>query len=157
MKRAVFLFLMPLVATVSIGCGSYASAGAATRPSQFCTAMKPAVLESQRLKPELADMNSHTVAKTKSQLLTEINTILNALRSVKVQLRSAPDNVRSSFKLGCLGCGKGQDSSGARNDEASNPGWVGELVGSHPEEGLFIVYIGSQCEGPATSSVPTTP
>jgi hypothetical protein len=75
-KRAVLLLLMPLVATVSIGCGSYASAGAATsHPSQFCTSLKPGVKASQQLAPIVAGMSSHTVAKTKFQLLTVINTI----------------------------------------------------------------------------------
>jgi hypothetical protein len=86
-KRAVFPLLMPLVATVLIGRGSHVSAGAATpRPSQFCTSIEPEVQASQHLKPILAGMSTHTVAKTKSQLLTEMNTILSTFRSVEVQL-----------------------------------------------------------------------
>lgn len=156
-KRAVYLLLMPLVATVSIECGSYVSAGAATsRPSQFCTSMKPGVKASQQLKLILDGTSSHTVAKTKSQLLAEVNTILNTSRSVKIQLRSAPADVRSSFTWDVLAEGKVKAALGRATTKRQIRAAVGEIVGSHPEEGPFIVYIASQCESPATSGVPAT-
>ena len=157
MKRAVFLLLVPLVATVSIGCGSYVSAGAATSsPSQFCTAAKPAVQASQHLKPILADMNSHTVAKTKSQLLTAINAILNGFRSVKVQLRSAPADVRSSFNWDVSAAERVKTALEHAITKRDIREAIGEIVGSHPEEGPFINYILSQCETPVPSAVPPT-
>jgi hypothetical protein len=149
-KRIVFLLLMPLVATVSIGCGSYASAGAATsRPSLFCTSIEPGVKASQQLKLILDRMSSHTVAETKSQLLTEINTILNTFRSAKVQLHSAPANVRSSFKWDVLAEGKVKTALGQATTKQQIQAAIGEIVGSHPKEGPFITYILSRCERPA--------
>jgi hypothetical protein len=158
-KRAVSLLLMPLVATVSIGCGSYVSAGAATsRPSQFCTSLKPAVKASQHLKPILAGMSSHTVAKTTAQLLTELNTILNTSRSVKVQLRSAPANVRSSFNWDVLAAEKVKTALGHATTKRQIRAAVGEIVGSPTKEVVpFATYILSQCESPATSGTRTTP
>ena len=98
------------------------------------------------------------MAKTKAQVLTELNTILNTSRSVKIQLRSAPANVRSSFKLGCIGCGEGQAALRQATTKRQIRAAVGEIVGSSTKEVLpFATYILSQCEGPATSSVPTTP
>jgi hypothetical protein len=119
--------------------------------------MKPAVKASQQLKPMLVGMSSHTVAKTKSQALTEINTILNTFRSVKVQLRSAPANVRSSFKWDVLAGGKFKTALGNATTKRQIRAAVREIVGSHPEEGPFITYILSQCESPAASGTPATP
>src|ERR1700722_3840563 len=103
-KRAVVvLLLMSLVTIVSVGWGIWPYAGAATSgPSQFCTALKPEVKASQQLTSIMAGMSPHTVAKTKSQLLTVINTILNSDSSVTVQLRSAPGKVQSSFRWDVL-------------------------------------------------------
>jgi hypothetical protein len=160
-KRAVLLLLMPLVATVSIGCGSYASAGAATsHPSQFCTSLKPGVKASQQLAPIVAGMSSHTVAKTKFQLLTVINTILNTDRSVKVQLRSAPANVQSSFRWDVLTEGKIKTTLGQAATKRQIQAAVREIggsVGSHPREAPFIFYVLSQCENPASAGAPATP
>jgi hypothetical protein len=119
--------------------------------------MKPGVQASQQLKPILAGMSSHTVAKTKSQLLTDINTILNTSRSVKVQLRSAPANVRSSFKWDVLAEGKVKSALGQATTKRQIRAAVGEIVGSHPKEGPFIIYISSQCKSPASSGTPATP
>ena len=147
---------MPVVATISIGCGSYGSAGAATsRSSQFCTSMK-ALQASQPLKVILDGMSSHNVAKTKSQLLTEINTILNTFRSVEVHLRSAPANVRSSFKWDVLAGGKVKTALEHATTKRQIRAAVGEIVGSHLEEGPFIIYIHSQCASPAPTGTPAT-
>jgi hypothetical protein len=156
-KRAVFLLLMPVVATASFGCGSYVSAGAATsRPSLFCTSIEPGVKASQQLKLILVGVSSHTVSKTKSQLLTEIHTILNTFRSVKVQLHSAPANVRSSFKWEVLAGGEVNTALRQATTKRQIRAAVGEIVGSHPKEGPFITYLLSQCERPAPSGVPAT-
>jgi hypothetical protein len=153
----VLLLLVPLLATVSIGCGSYVSAGAATsRPSQFCTSIEPGVHASQQLKLKLDRMSSRNVAKTKSQLLTEINTILNTFRSVKDRLGSAPGNVRGSMKWDVLAAGKVKAALGQATTERQIRAAVGEIVGSHPKETFFIVYILSQCEHPAPSGTTAT-
>jgi hypothetical protein len=160
-KRAVFLLLMPLVATVAIGCGSYAYAGAATsRPSQFCTSLKPGVKALQQLAPMVAGMSSRTVTKTKSQLLTVMNTILDTDRSVKVQLRSAPANVRSSFTWDVLTEGKVRTALGQAATKRQIQAAVREIVGSvgsHPREAPFIFYVLSQCESPGSAGTPATP
>jgi len=157
MKRAVVLLLMPLVATISIGCSNYVSAGAATsHPSQFCISMKPAVQASQQLKPILAGMSSHTVAKTKARLLTDINTILNTFGSVKVQLRFAPASVRNSFKWEILAGGKLKTALEQATTKRKIRATVGEIVGSHPKEGPFITYTLSQCGSQAPLGVSAT-
>ena len=160
-KRAVFLVLMPLVATVSIGCGSYASAGAASSgPSQFCASLKPGVKALQQLTPIMADMSSHTVAKTKSQLLTVINAILNTYGSVKVQLRSAPAKVQSSFRWDVLTEGRVKTALGQVGTKRQILAAMREIdgpLGSHPREAPFIFYVLSQCEGPASAGAPATP
>ena len=127
-----------------------------SRPSQFCTSIKPSVQASQQLKLRLDNMSSDTVAKTKSQLLTEINTSLDALRSVKTQLRSAPANVRGSFKWDVLAGGKVKIALGHATTKRQIRAAVGEIVGSHPKEVPFITYILAQCERPAPSGAPAT-
>jgi hypothetical protein len=157
LARASFLFLMSLVATVGIGCDSYGSAGAATAPSShFCTSIAPAVQASQQLKPLLADMNSGSVAKDKSQLLIDMSTILRAFHSVKVQLRSAPADAQSSFKWDVMADGKVNAALGLATTRGHIRRAVGKIVGSHPEEGPFIVYIASQCENAAPSETAAT-
>jgi hypothetical protein len=106
-KRVAFQLLIAILVTISIGRGSYVSAEAATsRPSQFCTSIKPGEKASQRLIPLLTSMSHHTVANTKSQLLTDIDAILTTLRSVRIQLRSVPSDVQSSFRWDLLAEGK---------------------------------------------------
>jgi hypothetical protein len=160
-KRAVVLLLMPLVATVSVGWGICASAGAATSGrSQFCTSLKPAVKASQQLTPILAGMSSQTVAKTKSQLLTVINTILNVDSSVKVHLRSAPAEVQRSFRWDVLTEGNVKTALGQAATKRQLEAAMRELdgsIGSHPKEAPFIFYVLSQCESPASAGPPATP
>jgi hypothetical protein len=153
----ILLILLPIVTTVSTGSGSNAAAGATTsRPSQFCTAVTPAVQASQRLNPILAGMSSLTVATTKAQLLTEMNTILNTFRSIKVGLRSAPANVRRSFTWDVLTGVKVQVALGHATTTRHIRAAVGELVGTHAKEAPFITYIQSRCEGPAFAGTPAT-
>jgi hypothetical protein len=160
-KSAVFLLLMPIVATVSIGCGCYASAGAATsRPSQFCTSLKPGVKAGQQLAPILGGMSSHAVAKTKSQLLTEINTILKSFRSVKVQIGSAPANVRTSYRWDVLTEGKVKTALGRAATKRQIQAAVREIAssgGTIPREAPFIFYVQSQCGSTASTGAPATP
>jgi hypothetical protein len=157
LARAGFLFLMSLVATFSIGFDSYGSAGAApSRSFHFCSSIAPAVQASQQLKPILAGMDSHTVARDKSQLLTEMSTILDAFGSVKVQLRSAPVNAQGSFKWDVMAGGRVKAALGQATTRGQIRTAVGKIVGSHPEQGPFIVYIASQCENPAPSETPAT-
>jgi hypothetical protein len=72
--------------------------------------MKAAVQASQRLKPELAGLSSHAVAKTKSQLLTETTTILNAFRSVEL----ASTGIRPCAPASVAGSGTGPVHRGTR-------------------------------------------
>jgi hypothetical protein len=129
---------------------------ATSRSLQFCTSIKPSVEASQQLKPLLARMSSDTVAKTKSELLTEINTVLDALHSVKTQVGSAPANVRGSFKWDVLAAGKVKRALGHATTKRQIRAAVGQIVGSHPKERPLITYILAQCEGPAPSGVPAT-
>jgi hypothetical protein len=154
-KRAAFL-LVAVVATVSTGFGGSIVAGAATSgPSRFCASIAPAVKASQQLKPLLADMSSQTVAKTKSELLTEMATILNTLRSVEVRLRSAPANARRSFRWDVVADERVTTGLGKATTKRQIQLAVGEIVGSHPKEVPFIGYILSECESPAPSDAPS--
>jgi hypothetical protein len=154
-KRAAFLF-MAVVATVSTGCGGSIVAGAATsRPSRFCTSIAPAVKSSRQVELLLADMSSQTVAKTKSELLTEMATVLTTFRSVEVRLRSAPANARRSFSWDVVAAERVTTGLGKATTKRQIRLAVGEIVGSHPKEAPFIGYILSQCESPATSDAPS--
>jgi hypothetical protein len=123
---------------------------ATSRTSEFCSAMEPAVRASQQLKLRPDNMSSDTVAVTKSQLLSDINMILNSFQSVRVQLRSAPANVQNSFKWDVLADGRVKTAVGQATTKRQIRAAVGEIVGSHPnKEGPFITYILAQCERPA--------
>ena len=69
MKRATWVFLITIVAAVSILCASDAPSGATTaqRPA-LCNALKPEIQADQRLPSILADMRSRTMSETKRQL-----------------------------------------------------------------------------------------
>lgn len=131
-----------------------------SRPSQFCTSLKPGVKAAQQLTPTLGGMSSHTVAKTKSQLLAEINTILKSFRSVNVQIRSAPANVRSSFRWDVLAEGKVRTALGQAATKRQIQAAVREIagsVGSIPREAPFIFYVQSQCGSTASTGAPSIP
>lgn len=131
MKRAVFLPLVPLVATASLGYGICASAGAArSYHSQFCSSLKPAVKAAQQMDGILAGMRSHTVAKTRSQLLTAISTILSTDSSIKVQLHSAPAKVQSSFRWDYLTEGRVKAALGQAGTKRQIQAAMAELDGS---------------------------
>jgi hypothetical protein len=102
-------------------------------------------------------MSSHSVGETKSQLLTVINTILNTDHSVKVQLRSAPANVQSSFRWDVLTEGKVLGQAAAKRQIQAAVREIGGSVGSQPREAPFIFYVLSQCENPASAAAPATP
>jgi hypothetical protein len=158
--KRFFLPLVSLVAAASIGWGGYVSAGAATsHSSRFCSSMKPGVQASQQLKLKLKvnGLSSHTVAKTKSQLLTEIDTILDTFRSVRVNLRSAPAVVRSSFMWDVSATGKAKAALKHATTQRQIRVAVAEISGPLPKEEPFIIYILSTCESPVPPSTPTTP
>jgi hypothetical protein len=149
-KKVLLMLLMPVVVTISTGLASYVSAGVATKhSSQFCTSIKPSVKASQQLKPILATMNDDDLAKTRTQLLTQVNTLLNTFRSVKVQMRSASAIVRASFNWDVLSAGSFKAELEKANTKAQFRTAVGNVVGAHPEEDPFINYIHSHCENSA--------
>jgi hypothetical protein len=161
LKRAVVLLLMSLVAIVPVGWGIWAYAGAATSgSSQFCTSLRSEVKASQQLTSIMAGMSPPTLAKTKSQLLTVLNTILNSDSSVTVQLRSAPAKVQSSFRWDVLTEGRVKTALGQaatkRQIQTAMKGIDGPLS-SHPREAPFIFYVLSQCESSASADVPADP
>jgi hypothetical protein len=157
-QRAVFVFLIPIVATVSIGYDSYALSGATTAHSpQFCRAMKPAVLAGQRLPAILAGMSSHSPSETKGQLLTGINSTLNALQSVRVQLRSAPANVRSALNRDISAEARFKTALSHATTKRQIRRAALESVGSLAQVGPFIFYVLTHCEGSARSGNPATP
>jgi hypothetical protein len=59
--------------------------------------MRPGVLAGQRIPSDVAAVTSQTLAKSKSDLLADIDVTLKTLRSLRPQMRSAPADVRSSF------------------------------------------------------------
>lgn len=152
-KRAVFLLLPPLVTAVSIGWGRFVPAEASTsHASQFCTAMKPGVEADQRLHSTLADMSSRTVGNTKSQLLSEINTMLNSFRAAGVQLHAAPAKIRHSLTWDVLAEGRFKTAVGHATTKGQIRAAAQYVDGSHTEERPFVTYILSHKCGTLTSS-----
>jgi len=97
-QRTLLLSLLPFVAMGVVGSSTSASAGATTsHPRPLCTALKPGVQAGQRISSTEGATSSHTLAKTKNDLLADIDVVLKTLNSVKPQMRSAPADVRSSF------------------------------------------------------------
>ena len=103
--------------------------------------MQPGVQADQRLHSTLADMGSRTVGKTKSQLLLEINAMLNSFHAARVQLRSAPAQVRSSLKWDVLAEGKFKTAVGNTTTKGQIRAATKNVDGSHTEEGPFFTYI----------------
>jgi hypothetical protein len=155
-KRVASQLLIALVVTVSIGYGSYVSAGAATsHPSQFCTSVKPGEIASQRLVTLLTSMSHHSVASTKSQLLSELDAIRTTLRSVRMELRSVPNDVQTSFRWDLLAERKARAALEQATTKRQIRTVISAIVGTHPKEVNFTKFIVTQCETNAEAS--TTP
>jgi hypothetical protein len=86
-KIVLSLSFMLIAAMGLIGCASSSSAGAAASHSrQLCTALKPAVLAGQKVPSIVTGTRSHTLAKSKRELVAAVNVPLNTSNAVKVQL-----------------------------------------------------------------------
>jgi len=98
-RKSLLLWVLSFFAiTGVVGSSTCTTAAAATthlRP--LCMALKPGVQASQRIPPTLAAMSPQTMAKSKRDLLADINMVLQALHSVKGQMQSAPTDVRDSY------------------------------------------------------------
>ena len=97
-RRTLLLSILSFVAMGVVGSGICASAGAVTSHSRpLCTALKPGVQAGQRIPLTAAATSSQTLAKSKKDLLADINVVLQTLNSVKPQMRSAPAGLSASF------------------------------------------------------------
>ncbi len=157
MKRATWVFLITIVAAVSILCASDAPSGATTaqRPA-LCNALKPEIQADQRLPSILADMRSRTMSETKRQLLTGVDAILNTAQSLRAQLRSSPANVRSAFNRDASAEARFKTALGNATTKGQIRAAALKLLASFANVGSFIGYILSHCEGSARSGDPAT-
>jgi hypothetical protein len=147
-KRSLWLLLMPIVAMSLICCASSSSAGATKSRSQLCTALKPAVQAGQKVPSIVTGTSSQTLAKSKSELLAAVNVLLKNAGAVRVQLRSAPPNVRTAFNWDVSADGRFRMA--VKN--ATTPSQIKlaarDLVSSPTRTALFIAYVLSRCEDP---------
>lgn len=147
MKRVVFLLFLPALVVVSIGFGTCMVAGATTsHSSRFCTILQPAVLASQRLKPELASTGSQSPAKTKGLLLTSITVVLDGLNAERSQLRSVPTNVRSAYKSDVSSTGTFKRALEHATTKSQIRAAGQKLAVTSARAAPFIVYILSRCD-----------
>jgi hypothetical protein len=97
-RRTNLLSILSFAAMGVVGSGICASAGAATsHPRPLCTALKPGVQAGKRIPLTVAATSSETLAKSKKDLLADINVVLQTLNSVKPQMGFAPAGVSASF------------------------------------------------------------
>ena len=97
-RRSFLLSLLPFVVMGVVGSSTSASAGATTpHPQPLCTALKPFVQAGQRIPSTVGAASSQPLAKSKNDLLADLDVVLKTLSSVKPQMRTAPADVRSSF------------------------------------------------------------
>jgi hypothetical protein len=146
-KRALWLFL-PIVVMGLIGPGSSSSAGTTTPHSDpTCTAMKRAVQAGQKLPSIVAGTSLQTSTKTKRELLATVNKILNAFAPLKVQLRTAPADVRTAFNS--VASVAARFRTAVRN--ATTPTQIKRaerILNSNYEKTFpFFAYVISRCEG----------
>ena len=147
-KRALWL-LLPIAVMGLICCARSSPAGATTQHSgPTCAALKRAVRTGQRAPSIVGDTRSQPSTKSKSELLAPVNELLKASVALKVQLRSAPANVRISFNWVVLV--DTRFMSAVKN--ATTPTQIrlaGRDLDSNLAKGLpFFAYVISRCEGP---------
>ena len=142
------LSLIPLVALGVVGGASSASAEATTsHPRLLCTALKPGVQAGQRIPSTVRAASHQTLAKSKDDLLAEINVVLKSLNSVKLQMRSAPAGVRSSFDRD-LSVEENFEKAVRRASTKRQIMLASRTLGSDTAEVLpFMAYVLFQCEG----------
>jgi hypothetical protein len=88
------------------------------------------------------------LAKSKSELLAAVNVLLKNAGAVRVQLRSAPPNVRTAFNWDVSADGRFRMA--VKN--ATTPSQIKlaarDLVSSPTRTAPFIAYVLSRCEDP---------
>ena len=149
-RRTLLLLLTSLVAIGVVGSGRSASAGAATSHSHpLCRALQPGVQAGQRIPVTVGATSSQTLAKSKNDLLAELNVVLKTLNSLKVQMRSAPADVRSSFDRS-LSVEENFNKAVQRASTKRQIVLASRALGSDTAKVLpFIAFVLSQCEGSA--------
>jgi len=89
------------------------------------------------------------LAKSKNDLLAELNVVLKTLNSLKVQMRSAPADVRSSFDRN-LSVEENFNKAVQRASTKRQIVLASRALGSDTAKVLpFIAFVLSQCEGSA--------
>src|SRR5580692_7478853 len=150
-KRVILLSLAWIVALLSIGCGSVMRAGASTVSSRpLCAALMPLGLATREMPAIVEGLNTHSVARTKTQMLKEFATILNADRNVEDQLRSAPAVVRRSFSLTVSAQEKFKTALENATTRAQIRLAIRDTSRAVPPSMVFpwVDYALSECEGP---------
>jgi hypothetical protein len=146
-QRILLLSLLPLVAMGVVGSASSAAGETRSQPRPLCRALKPGVQASQRIPPSVRAASPQTFAKSKNEILAEISAVLKTLRSVKLQIRSAPADVRSSFDR-ALSVDENFQQAIQRATTKRQIMSASRTFGSSAAKVVtFDAYVLSQCEG----------
>jgi hypothetical protein len=156
-KRPALALLVFCGAIVASGCGSQAPVRTTkSHLSQFCDDVKPGVQAEDRFHSILAGVSTHTVAITRDQLLTQVDTMLDLFKTLGPQLRHAPANVRSSFDSDITALGRFKAALNKAVTKSQIEAAAQKLRNS-PKELPFIGYILAQCETPTSVGNPSDP
>jgi hypothetical protein len=149
-RRTLLLSMLSFAAIGFVGSGTCAIAGATTpHPRPLCIALKPGVRAGQRIPSTVAATRTQTLAKSKNDLLADINVVLKALNSVKSQMRSASAEVRGSFDR-VLALDENFKKAVQRASTKRQITLASRTLGSSTAKVVtFDAYIASQCEGSA--------
>lgn len=144
------LTLIPLLAMGVVGSASSASAQTTTsHPRPPCITLKPGVQASQRIPSSVRAVSPQTFAKSKNDILAEMNVVLKTLSSVKLQMRSAPADVRRSFNR-VLSVDENFKKAVQRASTKLQIMLASRALGSSTAKVVtFDAYVLSQCEGSA--------
>src|ERR1700759_1288030 len=90
-RRILYLSLIPSVATGVGGSASSASAGPTTsHPRPLCLALLPGIQAEERIPSTVKAASPQTFARSKNDLLAEMDVVLKSLNSVKLQSLHLP-------------------------------------------------------------------
>jgi hypothetical protein len=140
---------MPIVAMGLIGYASLSPAEARNSDARhLCAALKPAVQAGQRIPSIVAGTSSPTLAKSKSELLAAVNVLLKSSGAIKVQLRSAPANVRTAFNWDVSADSRFRMAVKSATAPTQIKLAARDLISSPSKPAAFIAYVVVRCEGP---------
>lgn len=115
--------------------------------SEFCNALKPAVLGGQRIPSIVIKMRPQTLAKTKRELLATLTGVLTSVSSDKTQLRSAPQRVQNSYAWEVSAVSRYKTAIEDARTEGQIRSATRLLLGNPAKVEPFVLYVLTRCEG----------